>query len=213
MKVDMYDQSGKKIGDHTLNSEIFEVEASNGLIHLALLRQLANNRITIAKAKNRGSRRGGGRKPFRQKGTGNARAGSRRSPLWHKGGVIFGPTGLETYTKQMPKKQRQKALLSTLSTKAKDGQILVLDKYEGEIKTKSFAELIKKLPIERNVLVVISEKNELIQKSASNLKNVKVILANYLNIADLLKYRNLMFLKDAFAKVDETWGKKVKSIK
>jgi len=213
MKIPIYDQNGKNIGDHTLNSTIFEASINEVLIHQALVRQLANKRIAIAKTKTRGDRRGGGRKPFRQKGTGNARAGSRRSPIWRKGGVIFGPTGLENYTKQMPRKQRIKALFSVLSAKAKDGEILAIDKYEGEIKTKSFAELVSKLPIDRNALIVIPEKNETIQKSARNIPNVKVILANYLNPADLLKYSNLVFLVEALKKVDEIWGNKIKEKK
>jgi len=213
VKIPIYDQSGKKIGDHTLNSAIFEASIKESLIQQALLRQLANKRANPAKTKTRGERRGGGRKPFRQKGTGNARAGSRRSPIWRKGGVIFGPTGLENYSKQMPKKQRQQALFSILSSKAKDGKIIALDKYEGEIKTKVFAELISKLPIERDALIVIPEKNEVVQKSAHNIANVKVILANYLNPADLLKYRNLIFLAEALKKVDEIWGAETKKPK
>ncbi|MDD4352604.1 MAG: 50S ribosomal protein L4 [Candidatus Gracilibacteria bacterium] len=207
MKIDIYDQNGKKIGDQTLNSEIFETEVNEGLVHLALVRQLSNSRNAIAKTKNRAARRGGGIKPFKQKGTGNARAGSRRSPIWRKGGVIFGPTGLENFQKNMPKSERRKALCCALSAKAKDNEILGLDGYKGEIKTKAFSQMLTKLPITRNVLIVIPEKDAVIQKSAHNLTEAKVILVNYLNIADLLKYKTLLFLKDSLSKVDELWGK------
>ncbi len=206
MKIDLYAQTGEKKGQIELNKEFFEVPYNEDLIHQALIRQQANQRIAIADTKTKGEIRGGGRKPFRQKGTGNARQGSIRNPHYRGGGTVFGPTKERNYEVDMPKKQRRKALLSALSAKAKNEQIIALESYEGEVKTKAFAELLKKLPVERNVLVVIPEKNEVIQKSTSNLANAKTILVNYLNIADLQKYRKVLFLKDALPKMEEIFG-------
>jgi len=205
MKVAIYDQQGKKVKDLELDSKFFEAPIREGLIHLALVRQLSNSRRPIAKTKTKGERRGGGKKPYAQKGTGNARAGSRRSPLWRKGGVTFGPTGLENFEKGMPKSERRQALFSALSAKAKDQQIMGLVSYEGEVKTKNFAALLAKLPIGRKVLIVIPAADPIVQKSARNLANAKVILVNYLNVADLLKYQTVLFLEPAFGKMAEIW--------
>lgn len=203
MKIDLYAQTGEKKGQVELNKEFFEVPYNEDLIHQALVRQHANGRVAIAHTKTRGEVRGGGRKPFRQKGTGSARQGSRRNPHFRGGGVVFGPRNNRNFSVDMPKKQRRKALFSALSAKAKADQIIALEKYEGEVKTKTFAELLNKLPIERNVLVVIQEKNEVIQKSTNNLANAKTIIVNYLNIADLQKYRKVLFLQDALPKMEE----------
>lgn len=203
MKIDLYAQTGEKKGQVELNKEFFEVPYNEDLIHQALVRQHANGRVAIAHTKTRGEVRGGGRKPFRQKGTGSARQGSRRNPHFRGGGVVFGPRNNRNFLVDMPKKQRRKALFSALSAKAKADQIIALEKYEGEVKTKTFAELLNKLPIERNVLVVIPEKNEVIQKSTNNLANAKTIIVNYLNIADLQKYRKVLFLQDALPKMEE----------
>lgn len=203
MKVDLYTQTGEKKGQVELKKEFFEVPYNEDLIHQALVRQHANGRVAIAHTKTRGEVRGGGRKPFRQKGTGSARQGSRRSPNLRGGGVVFGPRNDRNFVVDMPKKQRRKALFSALSAKAKNDQIIALESYEGEVKTKVFAELIKKLPIDRNVLIIIPEKNEVIQRSTKNLANAKTIIVNYLNIADLQKYRKILFLKNALPKMEE----------
>jgi large subunit ribosomal protein L4 len=204
MKVDLYKQSGEKSGTLELPKEIFEIPFNEELIHQALVRQLANKRVAIAHTKTRGEVRGGGRKPFRQKGTGNARQGTIRSPLLRGGGIIFGPRNNRNFAKDMPKKQRRKALFSALSEKARNNEIIGLEAYEAkEPKAKDFAAMLKKLPVERNALVVIPEKNEIIQKSSSNLANAKTILAGYLNIHDLQKYKKIIFLKDSVAKLQE----------
>ena len=127
-------------------------------------------------------------------------------PQLRGGGVVFGPRNDRNFKVDMPKKQRRKALFSALSLKAAENQIMALDKYEGDIKVKTFAAMIAKLPIERNVLVVIPGKNEAIQKSSNNLPNVKTILVGYLNIADLQKYRNILFLEEALTKMTEVFG-------
>ncbi|MDP2624591.1 MAG: 50S ribosomal protein L4 [Candidatus Peregrinibacteria bacterium] len=213
VKAQVYNQEGEKKGDVTLNKDIFEIEINEGLMHRALVLQLANARNPIAHTKTRGEVRGGGRKPHRQKGTGRARVGSIRVPHYRGGGVVFGPRNTRNFNVSMPKKQRRKALFSALSSKAKDNQILVLEKYEGNVKSKDFAAMLKKLPIDRDVLVVMAAKDETIQKSAQNLPNAKTILANYLNIRDLLKYQDVMFLKDALEKVEETFLEKTVATK
>jgi large subunit ribosomal protein L4 len=210
MKADLYAQTGEKKGQIELKKEFFEVPFNADLIHQALIRQHANARIPIAHTKQRSDVRGGGRKPHRQKGTGYARQGSRRSPQFKGGGVVFGPRNVRNFKVDMPKKQRRKALFSALSVKAANKQILALENYEGEIKTKAFAQMIEKLPIEKDVLFVIPEKNEVVQKSSANLPNVKTILVNYLNIADLQKYENVLFLKKALEKMEDIFGENPK---
>jgi len=209
MKIDLYTQTGEKNGQVELQEEFFGTSINKDLMHQALVRQQLNARTAIAHTKTRSDVRGGGRKPFKQKGTGSARQGTRSATHFRSGGVVFGPTNARVFNANMPKKQRRKALFSALSAKAASKSIIALDKYESnEIKTKTFADMITKLPINRNVLVVIPEKNEVIQKSSSNLPNVKTILVNYLNIADLQKYRKVLFLKDAIAKMNEVFGSK-----
>lgn len=206
MKVDLYTQKGEKKGQVDLPKEIFEVPFNKDLVHQALVRQLANKRVAIAHTKTRADVRGGGRKPFKQKGTGNARQGTIRAPHMRGGGVVFGPSKDRNFSKDMPKKQRRKALFCALSEKARDNEIIALEDYVAEkAQTKPFAEMLKKLPIERNVLIVISEKNQIVQKSSSNLPNTKTILANYVNIQDLQKYRKVMIFKDAIDKLKETF--------
>lgn len=207
MKVDLYTQKGEKKGQVEIKKEFSEVPYNEDLIHQALIRQHANARSPIAHTKTRGEVRGGGRKPFRQKGTGSARQGSRRTPHFKGGGVVFGPRNTRNFEVDMPKKQRKKALFSALSAKVTGNALIALENYESEApKTKLFAELVGKLPIKRNALFVIAEKNPAIQKSSANIPNVKTILVNYLNVVDLQKYRTVVFLKDAIAKMEEVFG-------
>lgn len=211
MKIDLYTQAGEKNGTLDLPKEMFEIPFNRDLVHQALIRQSANERVNLAHTKTRAEVRGGGRKPYKQKGTGNARQGSIRSPQWRKGGVVFGPRNDRNFSKDMPKKQRRLALFSALSEKARSNELLGLEEYKADApKTKDFVALIKKLPIKRNVLVVLSEKNAVIEKSAANLKNVKIITAGYVNIRDLRDYRNVLILKDAVAKMQETFLTKKK---
>ncbi len=206
MKIDVYNQSGEKSGAIELPKEIFEVPFNEDLIHQALVRQLANARKVIGLTKTRGEVRGGGRKPFRQKGTGNARQGTIRAPHMKGGGVVFGPKDNRNFTKNMPKKQRRTALFSALSVKARENQIIALESYETKTpKTKEFATMIKKLPIERNVLIVVPGKDEAVQQSSRNLTNAKTITVNYLNIHDLQKFQTLLFLKESIEKLKETF--------
>ena len=208
MKAAIYNQKGEKKGEVTLNKDLFGIEVNEGLIHQALVMQQANARQPIAHTKTRGEIRGGGRKPHRQKGTGRARFGSIRTPIHRGGGIVFGPRNTRNFTKAMPKKQRRKALFCALSSKANDNQIIILEKYDAkEPKSKAFAEMLSKLPVDRNALIVIPGKNEIIQKSSRNLENARTILASYINIKDLLKYRTIIFLKDSLPKLEETFLK------
>ncbi len=211
MKVDLYTQTGEKNGTVDLPKEIFEIPLNKDLIHQALIRQLHNKRVAIAHTKTRGEVRGGGRKPFKQKGTGRARQGTIRAPHMRGGGVVFGPSKERTFNKDMPKKQRRKALFSALSEKARNGEIIALEGYKADApKTKAFAELLSKLPIERNVLIVIPSKDAIVQKSSSNITNTKTILAGYVNIHDLQKYRKVLIFKEAITTLKETFLNKAK---
>lgn len=208
MKVDLYSQAGVKTGEIDLPKEIFEIEFNEDLVHQALIYQLANGRqASAAHTKTKGEIRGGGRKPYAQKHTGRARQGSTRSPQMRGGGIVFGPRNTRNYTQRMPAKQRRKALFCALSDKANDGLILALERYEGESKTKNFVTLLKKLPIKKDVLVVMSEKNAALELSSRNLPNVKTVLAGYVNIHDLQKYDNVLLLKDAIKKLEEVFVK------
>lgn len=202
MKVDLYSQTGEKKGELELPKEISEVPFNKDLVHQALVRQLANARQSNAQTKTRGQVSGGGRKPFKQKGTGNARQGTIRAPQMKGGGVVFGPNSDKNYTKDMPKKQRRKALLSAFSQKVSQGEVMALEGYEAKApKTKDFAAMVAKLPIARNVLIVIPGKDATVQKSSANLPNAKTITANYLNIHDLQRFRNVLLFKDAVEKI------------
>ncbi len=208
MKIDLYTQDGKKKGSVDANDAIFGVEANSTLISQAFERQRANARTGNAHTKTRGEVKCSTRKIYRQKGTGGARHGARSANLFRSGGVTFGPRNDRNWVTAMPKKQRRKALFGALSLKAKDNAIFCLEAYEGEMKTKNFAKMLDVLePLKeaKNVLIVIGDKNPVIQKSAQNLTNTKTILANYLNIADLLKYESIMFVGDALQKAEETF--------
>lgn len=209
MKVDLYTQQGEKNGSVELPKAIFEVPFNKDLVHQALIRQLSNSRIAIAHTKTKGEVSGGGRKPFKQKGTGNARQGSTRNPHMKGGGVAFGPRNNRNFEKDMPKSQRRKALFCALSEKARNNEIIALEGYTAEVpKTKEFNALLKKLPITRNVLIVVPSKDKLVQKASGNIANAKTIIASYLNIHDLQKYRQVLLFKESVGKLEETFLKK-----
>jgi len=214
MKLDLYTQAGEKKGQIEASKKIFEAKINNDLMHQALVMQHANRRNPYAHTLTKGEVRGGGRKPYSQKSTGNARQGSTRNPQWKGGGVSFGPRKERNYTVMMPKKQRRAALFSALSLKAKNNEIFALENYESkDAKTKLFAAMISKLPVEKDVLIVIPEKNEMVQKSSKNIPYVKTILVNYLNIADLQKYNKVMFLKEALSEIEKVFSDKSPSSK
>ncbi len=205
MKIDLYQQSGEKKGTVNLNETIFNSPVNDELMRLALIRQLANARSgSIAHTKTRADVRGGGKKPWRQKGTGRARFGSSRNPIWRSGGVAFGPRNNRNYEKAMPKKARRLALFSGLSQKASENHIFALDSFKIDApKTKEFISLMTKLPVDRSLLIVVTSKDQVFEKTVSNVPNAKIILVNYLNLHDILKYEKVMFMEDALKKAEE----------
>jgi len=208
VNIDLYSQKGDKLKSIRVSDVIFKAEINEGLMHQALVRQHSNARVNLAHTLTKGEVRGGGAKPYRQKGTGRARQGSIRNPHYKGGGVAMGPRNNRNFTKDMPKKQRRKALFSALSLKAKDGNIAAIDKYASkEIKTKDFVAMLDKLPKAKRTLFVLDQKNEVLEKSANNVPNVKTLLVNYLNIADLVKYEKVVFLEPALKKAEEVFVK------
>lgn len=197
--------AGEQVGEIELNDAIFAVPVSKPLMHQALVRQLSNARLGTHKTKTRGEVAGGGRKPFRQKGTGRARQGSIRASQWVGGGTVFGPRPRK-YIKQLPKKMNAAALRSALSVKAAADQIVVVDALPFETpKTKTMVQALRALGVTNDsVLLVMAEKSLGVQRSASNLPNVKTILSGYLNIRDLLGHDKVLLSKDALEAV-ELW--------
>ncbi len=203
METKLLNQEGKEIGTIELNESVFGVDVNEGLIHRALVYQLANARQVVAHTKTRGEVRGSTRKIFKQKGTGKARAWGNRSPIRIGGWVAFGPRNTVNFTKAMNKKERRLALCSILSAKVKANNVLVLDTLNfSEAKTKNMVSVLNTLPYTKNVLLALSSKNEVIEKSARNIANVKTLTTDYLNIQDLLKYTTLVLLKDSVEKLN-----------
>jgi len=209
MLIDTHNQEGKKIGQMELPKEIFEIKLNTDLVHQVVLAQTANKRQGSAKAKTRAEVRGGGRKPWRQKGTGRARVGSIRSPIWRGGGVTFGPIAEKVFKKRIPKKMRRKALFMVLSVKAKENLLLVLDKLEiKKPKTKEMAEVLNKLFLKKGSgLIVLPEINKNIILSVKNIPKTGTIQAKDLNVLDLLSYKYLVMPKDAIKIIKETFLK------
>jgi len=209
MKVKTYNEKGEKVGEIDLPKEIFEVPLNPDLVHQAVLVQAANQRKKIAKTKDRGEVRGGGKKPWRQKGTGRARHGSIRSPIWRGGGVTFGPTGKEVFKKKISKKMRRKALFMVLSQKARENLILVLDKLEIEkTKTKLMKEILDRLFLKNGSgLLVLPKMDEKIIKATRNISKADTIQAKDLNVLDLLNYKYVLMPKEAIKVIKETFIK------
>lgn len=208
VKVKVYNLEGKEVEELKLDSSIFDVEIKPALVHQVVEVQRANARQKLAHAKTRSEVRGGGKKPWRQKGTGRARHGSIRSPLWIGGGATFGPSKEREFSKKINKKMKRKALFMTLTDKIKEKQLVVTDKLElAEIKTKELATVLKKLPTKdaKSVLLVLSKKDDVIKKSTSNLPKTDVILADSLNVIDVLKYEYLLSDKAGIKKITETF--------
>ncbi len=192
MKIEIVNMQGEKVKDLELPAAVFEAPIKPDLMHQALVRQMANRRLGTHKTKTRGEVSGGGRKPWRQKGTGRARAGSIRSPIWVGGGKAHGPRPRD-YSQQMPRKMRRAALRSALSAKAAEKQIVVLDELRMEQpKTKEMAAMLRELVGDESVLILTSGSNEAVEKSVRNLPRAKTLRANYLNIRDLLGHAKLL---------------------
>jgi large subunit ribosomal protein L4 len=208
MKVPVYNQEGKEISQTLLPKEIFDVEINPDLIHQVVVAQTANRRRVIAHTKGRGEVRGGGKKPWRQKGTGRARHGSIRSPLWKGGGVTFGPTKERTFKKEINKKMKRKALFMVLTAKAKNNLLLVLDKIILEQpKTKLMAEVLKGLPVKGSALIILPKKEKNLIQASKNIPQAKTIQAQDINPLDLLSFKNLVLLKDSIKVIKETFVK------
>ncbi len=218
MKVAVYNQEGKETGEMNLPKEIFEVPMNADLVHQVFISQKANQRQVSAHTKNRAEVRGGGRKPWRQKGTGRARHGSTRSPIWIGGGVSGGPRNEKVYEREIPKKMRRKALLMVLSEKAKKNLVLVVDKMEiDKPKTKVISDLIKKLPVKNHSrLIAYSDPStnsgqvNNVFLSARNIPKTGVTESRNLNVVDLLDYKYLLVSKDGIKEIENTFSLKEK---
>ena len=205
LKVDVLDMKGKKVKDIELNENVFGVDVNDIVVHTALVNYLANQRQGTGSTKTRAEVRGGGRKPWRQKGTGRARQGSIRAPQWMKGGIALGPKP-RSYKYAIPKKMRKLALKSVLTSKVEEKELIVVDKLElKEIKTKEMVKVLNNLNAKK-ALIVLSEKNLNVQASARNIENVKTTLVNTINVFDLLKYDNLVVTEDAIKKLEEVYA-------
>ena len=205
-KVDVYDINGKKVSDVELNEKIFGIEPNENIVHEVLVNYLANQRQGTQSTKTRAEVRGGGRKPWRQKGTGRARQGSIRAPQWIKGGIALGPKP-RSYRYSVNKKEKRLAIRSVLSSKVLENKLTVVDKLElAEIKTKSMVNALNNLKVEGKTLVVLPEKNLNVQASTRNIEGAKAILANTINVYDLLKYTNLVLTLDTVKKLEEVYA-------
>lgn len=203
--VSVYNMEGKEVGSVELNDAIFGVEINEHLVHLAVLQQLANKRQGTQSAKTRAEVSGGGRKPWRQKGTGHARQGSTRSPQWKGGGVVFAPKPRD-YSFKLNRKEKRLALKSALTSRVEANKIYVLDELNFDtIKTKKMVSVLEGLKVNK-ALVVLGDKNENVIRSASNIPGVRTALPNTINVYDILKYDSLVVTKDALAKIEEVYA-------
>jgi large subunit ribosomal protein L4 len=204
--VSVYNMEGKEVGTIELSDAVFGVEVNEHLVHLAVVQQLANKRQGTQKAKTRSEVSGGGRKPWRQKGTGHARQGSTRSPQWTGGGVVFAPAPRD-YSFKMNRKEKQAALKSALTDKVLNNSLIVVDELKmDETKTKKLAEVMVNLKATRKALVVMNDKDENVVLSARNLPEVKTALTNTINVYDVMNAKTLVLTKDAVAKIEEVYA-------
>lgn len=204
-KVAVYNVSGEQVSEITLNDNVFGVEVNEHVLYEVVKNQLANKRQGTQSVKTRAEVRGGGRKPWRQKGTGRARHGSIRSPLWVGGGVTFAPKPRD-YSYTLPKKVRRLAMKSALTSKVNNNELIVLDELTLEVpKTKEMVNILKNLKVGKKALIVLGERDETVIKSAKNIPGIETISVNTLNVYDILKYDNFIITKDAVQKVEEVY--------
>ena len=204
-KVAVYNMEGNEVESIELNDAIFGVEVNEHLVHMAVLQQLANNRQGTQKAKTRSEVSGGGKKPYRQKGTGHARQGSTRAPQWTHGGVVFAPTPRD-YSFKLNKKEKRAALKSALTSRVNENKFVVVDALNLDgIKTKKFVQVMKNLNVEK-ALVVLNEMNENVIASAKNIPTVKTAQTNEINVYDILKYDTVVVTKDAVKTIEEVYA-------
>ena len=205
-KIDVYDINGKKVKELELNEAVFGIEPNETVVHSVLVNFLANQRQGTQSTKTRSEVSGGGRKPWRQKGTGRARQGSIRAPQWIKGGIALGPKP-RSYKYTVNKKERQLAVKSVLSSKVLENELVVVDSLPlNDIKTKEMVKALSNLKVEGKALIMLSEKNEKVQKSARNIEGVKTTLVETINVYDLLKYNKLVVTEDAVKKLEEVYA-------
>ncbi len=203
--VSVYNMEGKEVGTLELNNAVFGVEVNEHLVHLAVVAQLANKRQGTQKAKTRSEVSGGGRKPWRQKGTGHARQGSTRSPQWKGGGVVFAPTPRD-YTIRLNKKEKRAALKSALTSRVQDNKFIVVDEFKfDEIKTKKFQNVMDNLKVSK-ALVVLGDNDQNTVLSARNIAGVKTAQAGTINVYDILKYNTVVATKAAVASIEEVYA-------
>ena len=203
--VSVYNIEGKEVGTIDLSDAVFGVEVNEHLVHMAVVSQLANNRQGTQKAKTRSEVSGGGRKPWRQKGTGHARQGSTRAPQWTGGGVVFAPVPRD-YSFKMNKKEKRAALKSALTAKVEEKKFIVVDEIKfDEIKTKNFANILKNLDVKK-ALVVLEDGNANAELSARNIADVKTAKTNTINVYDILKYNTVIATKAAVANIEEVYA-------
>ena len=203
--VAVYNMEGKEVGSLELNDAVFGVEVNEHLVHMAVLQQLANNRQGTQKAKTRSEVRGGGRKPWRQKGTGHARQGSTRAPQWTGGGVVFAPVPRD-YSFKMNKREKRAALKSALTSRVEENKFIVIDEINfEEAKTKNFANILKNLDVSK-ALVVLEDDNKNAELSARNIADVKTAKTNTINVYDILKYNTVITTKAVVAKIEEVYA-------
>ena len=204
-KVAVYNMEGKEVDSLELNDAIFGVEVNEHLVHMAVLQQLANNRQGTQKAKTRSEVRGGGRKPWRQKGTGHARQGSTRAPQWTHGGVVFAPVPRD-YSFKLNKKEKRAALKSALTSRVAENKFIVLDELKlDEIKTKNFVNVMNNLKVNKG-LVVLADNDANVVLSAKNVPTVDTTLVNTINVYDVMKAKTVVLTKDAVAKIEEVYA-------
>ena len=205
-KIDVYDIKGKKVSDVELAENVFGIEPNEAIVHSVLVNYLANQRQGTQSTKTRAEVRGGGRKPWRQKGTGRARQGSIRAPQWVKGGIALGPKP-RSYKYTVNKKERRLAIKSLLSSKVLEKELTVVDKLElAEIKTKTMVKALADLKVEGKTLIVLPENNKNVLMSARNIEGVKTITLNNINVFDLLKYNNLVLPLETVKKIEEVYA-------
>ena len=203
--VSVFNMEGKEVGTLELNDAVFGVEVNEHLVHMAVVAQLANKRQGTQKAKTRSEVSGGGRKPWRQKGTGHARQGSTRAPQWTGGGVVFAPVPRD-YTIRLNKKEKRLALKSALTSRVQENKLIVVDELKfDEIKTKNFVNVMNNLKADK-ALVVLNENDANVVLSARNIPTVKTALTNTINVYDILKYNTLILTKDAVATIEEVYA-------
>ena len=203
--VSVYNIEGKEVGKIDLSDAVFGVEVNEHLVHMAVVSQLANNRQGTQKAKTRSEVSGGGRKPWRQKGTGHARQGSTRAPQWTGGGVVFAPVPRD-YSFKMNKREKRAALKSALTSRVEENKFIVIDEINfGEAKTKNFANILKNLDVSK-ALVVLEDDNKNAELSARNIADIKTAKTNTINVYDILKYNTVITTKAVVAKIEEVYA-------